>query len=228
MEAEQVTNFAVSVEPWSVSGPAPLSESLSMTAQCITPFVMKVVRRLKGLRPRCYVGGLDEFGVRNDPDAHPFAYAGITMEQTLNPDSRVSVSDAKDAFGLNRLRLDWQLTEADYRTILTAALAYGAHVAEQDVGRARLRDWLLGDPVTLPGITSGNGMVAGRQHMCTTRMSADPRTGVVDRDCRVHGVSNFYVGGSSVFATPGFAKPTYTIVQLALRLGDHLGGMLAA
>jgi choline dehydrogenase-like flavoprotein len=58
--------------------------------------------------------------------------------------------------------------------------------------------------------------------MCTTRMSDDPRTGVVDRNCRVHGVANLYLGGSSVFATPGFVNPTYTVVQLALRLADHL------
>ena len=62
--------------------------------------------------------------------------------------------------------------------------------------------------------------------MCATRMSADPREGVVDADCKVHGVSNLYIGGSSVFATAGYANPTYTIVQLALRLGDHLGGVL--
>ena len=64
--------------------------------------------------------------------------------------------------------------------------------------------------------------------MCTTRMAADPRHGVVDRDCRVHDLDNLYIGGSSVFATAGYANPTYTIVQLALRLGDHLAGRLRA
>ena len=54
-------------------------------------------------------------------------------------------------------------------------------------------------------------------------MSADPTKGVVDADCRVHGLANLYIGGSSVFASTGFENPTYTIVQLALRLGDHLG-----
>jgi choline dehydrogenase-like flavoprotein len=63
--------------------------------------------------------------------------------------------------------------------------------------------------------------------MGTTRMSDDPKTGVVDRDCRVHSLANLYIGGSSVFATAGHANPTYTIVQLALRLGDHLGDLVA-
>jgi choline dehydrogenase-like flavoprotein len=58
--------------------------------------------------------------------------------------------------------------------------------------------------------------------MGTTRMALDPRRGVVDQDCRVHGVENLYIAGSSVFPTCGFANPTLTIVELALRLVDHL------
>ena len=53
-------------------------------------------------------------------------------------------------------------------------------------------------------------------------MSDDPRLGVVDRDCRVHGITNLYVAGSSVFPTGGHAPPTLTIVCLALRLADRL------
>ena len=64
----------------------------------------------------------------------------------------------------------------------------------------------------------------GYHQMCTTRMADDPAEGVVDRNCRVHGMENLYIAGSSVFATPSYCNPTYTIVQLALRLGDHLGG----
>ena len=63
--------------------------------------------------------------------------------------------------------------------------------------------------------------------MGTTRMAADPRHGVVDADCRVHGIDNLYIGGSSVFATTGHCNPTYTLTQLALRLGDHLAARLA-
>ena len=55
-------------------------------------------------------------------------------------------------------------------------------------------------------------------------MHDDPRQGVVDADCRVHGIDNLYVAGSSVFPTSGAANPTLTIVALALRLADHLAG----
>jgi choline dehydrogenase-like flavoprotein len=59
-------------------------------------------------------------------------------------------------------------------------------------------------------------------HIGTTRMSDDPKRGVVDRHCKVHGVANLYVAGSSVFPSSGHANPTFTIVALALRLAAHL------
>ena len=63
--------------------------------------------------------------------------------------------------------------------------------------------------------------------MGTTRMHRDPTLGVVDENCRVHGVANLYVAGSSVFPTGGASNPTLTIVALALRLADHLKKQLA-
>ena len=59
-------------------------------------------------------------------------------------------------------------------------------------------------------------------HMGTTRMGADPHTSVVDPDCRVHGVNNLFIAGSSVFPTGGNANPTATILALAVRLADHI------
>ena len=50
-------------------------------------------------------------------------------------------------------------------------------------------------------------MSGGKHHMGTTRMHADPRQGVVDPDCRVHGLANLYVAGSSVFPTCGLRQP---------------------
>ena len=110
---------------------------------------------------------------------------------------------------------------ADFATMRAAVTAFGAFIAEAGIGRLRLRDWLLAERPVVPGLAEDE--VGGFHHMCTTRMSADPRDGVVDADCRVYGLANLYLGGSSVFATTGHANPTYTLTQLALRLGDHLG-----
>ena len=64
-------------------------------------------------------------------------------------------------------------------------------------------------------------------HMGTTRMDCDPAKGVVDSNCRVHGISNLFIAGSSVFPTVGSDMPTITIVALALRLADQLEATLA-
>jgi choline dehydrogenase-like flavoprotein len=53
-------------------------------------------------------------------------------------------------------------------------------------------------------------------------MSPDPEHGVVDENCRVHGLRNLYIAGCSVFPTSGIANPTLTIIALAMRLSDHL------
>jgi choline dehydrogenase-like flavoprotein len=68
---------------------------------------------------------------------------------------------------------------------------------------------------------------SGHHPLGTTRMSADPKQGVVDGDGRMHTVANVSIVGSSTFPTGGSANPTLTLVALALRLGDHLRAALA-
>jgi hypothetical protein len=40
-------------------------------------------------------------------------------------------------------------------------------------------------------------------------------------------MTSLFIGGSSGFSSAGVSDPTCTIVQLALHLADHLGGVLA-
>ena len=58
-------------------------------------------------------------------------------------------------------------------------------------------------------LTSGHFHCATGLHhpMGGTRMDPEPRGGVVDENCRVHGLENLYVAGSSVFAS-GLGYPT--------------------
>lgn len=149
----------------------------------------------------------------------------IAQEAAPNPDSRVGLTDERDAFGLRRVAMNWQLAEIDIATMRTAVTAFGKHLADENIGRVQVSDWLLADPPQFPAI--GDDEVGGKHHMGTTRMAADDRTGVVDADCRVFGTQNLFIGGSSVFATTGHCNPTYTLVQLAGRLGDHLAAWLA-
>ena len=186
---------------------------------CSTAFSRRLVRLVLGRGPNCDHGGLEEWWEARGID-NSTAPLQINSAQLLDPDSRVMLGDARDAFGQRQLVIDWRLGPQDYATMRTASEMMGRYLARAGIGRVKIRDWLMAENPVPPG--PGREMPGGYHHMCTTRMSDDPATGVVDRDCRVHGIANLYLGGSSVFATPGHANPTYTIVQLALRLADHL------
>lgn len=139
------------------------------------------------------------------------------VEPTPNRDSRVMLGTERDALGMRKSRLDWRLSEQDKRTTRAACRILGEELARAGIARMRLEDWLLEED------NSWDLAETRYHHMGTTRMSDDPRQGVVDRDCRVHGLANLYIAGSSVFPTSGYANPTLTIVALAARLADHLG-----
>jgi choline dehydrogenase-like flavoprotein len=148
-------------------------------------------------------------------DCSDVLYLYVRLEQAPNPNSRITLSQERDALGLNRLRVDWRLTELEKRTIRTMAMSIGSEFGRLNLGRVKLAKWLVEDlaPEWLGG---------SNHHMGTTRMAEVPKMGVVNRDCRVHGIDNLYIAGSSVFPTSGFVNPTLTIVALALRLADHL------
>jgi choline dehydrogenase-like flavoprotein len=139
----------------------------------------------------------------------------VSAEQVPNPDSRVTLADETDLFGQQRLRLTWRLQDADRRTLARSFRLFAASVSAAGYGRVRIPAE-LGTPAADPLIE-----IACHQ-MGTTRMSAEPKTGVVDPDCKVHGVGNLYIAGSSVFPACGWANPTLTIIALALRLADHI------
>ena len=141
-------------------------------------------------------------------------------EQAPNPSSRVTLGSETDKFGMRRTVLDWRMAEIDKRTIQRAAVYFGESFARLGLGRIRVPDWIMEKEAEFPGLSVDG--VGGHHHMCTTRMSDSPAEGVVDRNLKVFGVDNLYVAGSSVFSTGGYANPTFTIVQMTLRLADHL------
>jgi choline dehydrogenase-like flavoprotein len=145
-------------------------------------------------------------------------YFGMRGEQEPNPASRVSLIEEKDAFGMPRIALDWRMTPLDKRSALVHTRALGEELGRLGLGRLQIDEWLRDGTADWPL----DQLAGGHHHMGTTRMAADPARGVVDASCRVHGLANLYVAGSSVFATSGWANPTLTIVALALRLADHL------
>jgi choline dehydrogenase-like flavoprotein len=130
-------------------------------------------------------------------------------EQLPNPDSRISLDPAvRDLFGDPVPHLRLAFDEVDRRTQQRARdimLELLAAAGARDIAQEKL---------------SSTSFAA--HHMGTCRMADDPDKGVVDRNCRVHGIENLYVVGGSVFPTSGALQPSLTIAALALRMADHL------
>ena len=146
-------------------------------------------------------------------------YLSNFLETAPNPDSRVMLSTKRDAFGVNLASLDWRMEEIDKRSFRRSHEIFAEEFEAAGEGKLLIkidkdeRIW----PPTLIGFA---------HHMGTTRMHVDHKKGVVDANCKVHGLSNLYIAGSSVFSTAGAAPPTLTIVALALKLADHIKGLM--
>ncbi len=138
-------------------------------------------------------------------------------EQAPDPGNRITLSNDRDALGMPKpaVRLTWG--DFDRQSVCRAQDIFSQELETAGVGRlASLRR--DGDPMVR--------QISAHHPAGTTRMSSDPRSGVVDADCRVHGTNNLFVASSSVFPTSGYTPPTLTILALAIRLADELVSIL--
>jgi len=139
----------------------------------------------------------------------------LVAEQEPFGNSSVTLSDELDALGVPKPVLYWELTDRDYHSMRRTARLFGEFAARSGVARCRFDPWVFDESMRFdPDF--------GNHHIGTTRMASRSADGAVDLDCRLHGTDNVYVAGSSVFSTGGYANPTLALVQLALRLADHL------
>jgi choline dehydrogenase-like flavoprotein len=183
--------------------PSNLAEELQLMAMDLKNLIPTVYRR--------YVRGLST-------GAPPTRiWLQTHAEQAPNRDSRITLSDKRDRLGLNLARVDWRLSELDRRTAEVMTKTVADDFARLNLGKLHLGDWLIDkhDDWT-------KHFSESYHHIGTTRMAENPKNGVVDRNCQVHGVGGLYIAGSSVFPTSGYANPTLTIVALSIRLSDYL------
>lgn len=136
-------------------------------------------------------------------------------EQQPNPDSRVGLDTEVDAFGIPCIKVDWRYTSGDVDTIKRSLALLATDIAQAGVGQ------LDYDPQSVEFEMTRYGAYGGH-HIGTARMGIDPRTSVVDADCRVHGVGNLFIASAATFPTSGQANPTLTVVAMALRLAHYL------
>ena len=155
--------------------------------------------RLSGLEYR-----FSEFGVRS------------LVEQSPDRSNRILLGQQTDPLGQRKAILVWRWNEVDLRSIRATQ-----EIFREDLAAAGIGTFVPAEE-TAGALAPTRPFNSPHHFMGTTRMGDNPKDSVVNADCRVHGVPNLFVAGSSVFPTGGFANPTLTVVALALRLGNHL------
>ncbi|MGS5089532.1 GMC oxidoreductase [Hydrogenophaga sp. A37] len=150
----------------------------------------------------------------------PHKLVGLSIdalcEQAPDRDNRIQLSSRNDRFGMPLPVARWRIGELEIRTLTRLA-----HILRLEFGKAGLPQ-----PVIAPWIadrdTHGVDIIDMGHSAGTTRMASDPGRGVVDADCKVHGIEGLYVAGASIFPTCGHANPTLMIMTFAYRLAEHL------
>jgi len=142
-------------------------------------------------------------------------------EHLPHRDSRVTLADTVDQFGVRRLKVDLRYQRADAESVVRSHALLDQHL--RDTGAGQLDYWLP-EAARVDAVLAGAS--DGFHQIGTARMAANDREGVVDPDCRVFGTDNLYLASSAVFPSSGQANPTLTILALSARLAHHLAGQL--
>ncbi len=140
-------------------------------------------------------------------------------EQKSDPRNRVTLSDEQDSLGLPKLHIDFRFHDHDVRSVVRAHDLLDDDLRKAGAGRLRWTAAGAREEVVMSKARDGYHQIGG------TAMSTDPASGVVDRDCRVHGFDNLWIASSSVFPTSGQANPTLTIIALACRIADRIASL---
>jgi choline dehydrogenase-like flavoprotein len=130
----------------------------------------------------------------------------MTSEDLPDPDNRVLVDK------------DGAITLAYTENNLASHKRLAAKLKSM-LNRLGCEDWLIPQHLYL-----GKKIpIAGTAHQCgTVRFGHDPKTSVLDVNCKAHDLDNLYVVDASFFVSSSAVNPSLTIIANALRVGDHL------
>lgn len=139
----------------------------------------------------------------------------------------------EDAKASNKIRLHEKITDKNgvpiskvfykksAKSLLSAKVIMeelGKFLIDKDIGRIAIKK-------EINDLENYNNLGV-HHHMGGTRIGNDINLSVVDTDLKVHGTQNLFVAGSSVFKSSGYSNPTYTIVQLSIRLAKKINEKL--
>tara|TARA_B110000196_G_scaffold306819_1_gene305815 strand:- start:6030 stop:7631 length:1602 start_codon:yes stop_codon:yes gene_type:complete len=129
-------------------------------------------------------------------------------EQLPHADSKIYLSNNKDCFNQNTVIIDWKLNDMDKKT-------------ENEFIKTLSQNYTSHDLLTFYE-NNNKEITDSSHHSGTTRMSLNKSDGVVDKNCKVHGVRNLYVAGSSVFRSAGSVNPGLTNMAMSIRLAKYI------
>lgn len=113
-------------------------------------------------------------------------------------------------------KLNWKISEQERQTVKRLSQLICQEFQRLGLPQPKLSQWL-------DAKENWESNFVDRAHPTgTTRMSVNPKEGVVDENCAVHGVEGLFIAGSSVFPTTSHANPTLMLVAMSIRLADWL------
>jgi len=141
--------------------------------------------------------------------------------QLIEFDNRVELDkNKKDPIGIEQVNLYWKKSELVRDTYKKNIEELGKFFIDQNVGRVAAEEFIYSNK---PFENHSGG-----HHMGGTRIGLNSSDSVVNKNLMVHGVDNLFIAGSSIFASAGYANPTFTILQLSVRLAEHLSEKLTS
>ena len=142
----------------------------------------------------------------------------MNLEEPPDKNNKIILNrKEKDKFDIPRVDLLYKKSHESLLTAKSFLEEFANLCRKQDLGRVAIKENIF-------NLDNFENM-GGYHHLGGTRIGTNKLNSVVDENLKVHDINNLFISGSSNFFTGGYTNPTYTIVQLSLRLADHLANV---
>jgi choline dehydrogenase-like flavoprotein len=205
--------FTMALSVYHASRPTQVGHHLKTMAKGWNHLAQIGLWQLQGKAPYPYLAHGGWADIPNKSSLFSVFEIFSLLEQAPDPNNRITLSDHTDPNGTPQVHVHWEFTELDRKSVERARQVFDREMTESGFGTTTWHP----DPYTSASSVHPLG---------GTRMHSDPNYGVVDANCKVHGVSNVYIASSGVFPTSGYANPTLTVVALATRVADRVKAQL--